>query len=119
MPEAQVQGESQGLCGCEVADESVVVSKAWPVKPSNGVEDKTEPTISKASDGVLTSQKRSVLRREEVHFKSVLSRCFFFVVPKLICYRGIPSRFTVEAGDWSVKPYRGVVLSLLSKLPLS
>lgn len=78
MPEAQVQGESQGLCGCEVADESVVVSKAWPVKPSNGVEDKTEPTISKASDGVLTSQKRSVLRREEVHFKSVLSRCFFF-----------------------------------------
>jgi hypothetical protein len=61
-----------------VADESVVVSKVRPVKPSNGVEGKTGLTISNASDGVLIGQKRSALRREEVHFKSVLSRCFFF-----------------------------------------
>jgi hypothetical protein len=30
----------------EVADEPEVVSKARPVKASNGVEDKTKPTIS-------------------------------------------------------------------------
>ena len=41
-----------------MADESVVVSKAWPEKPSNGVEEKTELTISTASDGALISQKR-------------------------------------------------------------
>jgi hypothetical protein len=40
-----------------VADESVVVSKARPVKPSNGVEEKTELTISTVFDGTLTSQK--------------------------------------------------------------
>jgi len=42
-----------------VADESVVVIKAQPVKPSNGVEEKTELIISMMSDGALTSQKRS------------------------------------------------------------
>ncbi|WP_156684040.1 MULTISPECIES: hypothetical protein [unclassified Vibrio] len=42
---------------CEVADESVVVSKAQPEKPSNGVEDKTELTVSIMSGGALTSQK--------------------------------------------------------------
>jgi hypothetical protein len=59
MPEAQVQGESQDLCWCEVADESVVVSKARPEKPSNGVEEKTELTISITSDGTLICQKQS------------------------------------------------------------
>lgn len=61
-----------------MADESVVVSKARPVKPSNGVEDKTELTISIASDGVLSFQKSLILRREEAYFKSVMSRYFFF-----------------------------------------
>lgn len=42
---------------CEVADEPVVVSKARPVKASNGVEDKTKPTISNMFDGVSISQK--------------------------------------------------------------
>lgn len=102
-----------------MADESVVVSKVRPVKPSNGVEGKTGLTISIASDGVLTRQKRSVLRREEVHFKSVMSRCFFFVVLKLIRDQGIPCWCVVEAVCWHVKPYRGVALSLFSKLPLS
>ena len=37
---------TQGLCWCEVADEPVVVINAQPVKPSNGVEGKTEQTIS-------------------------------------------------------------------------
>ena len=78
MPEAQAQGENQGLRWCEVADESVVVSKAWPEKPSNGVEGKTELTISIVSDGALICQKRLVLRREEAYFKPVMSRCFFF-----------------------------------------
>lgn len=89
------------------------------MKPSNGVEGKTGLTIGNASDGVLIGQKRSALRREEVHFKSVLSRCFFFVVPKLTRYQGIPSRFAVETEGWNAKPYRGVALDLFSKLPLS
>ena len=64
MPETLAQGESQDWCWCEVAavrrfGESVVVSKAQPLKPSNGVEDKTELTISIVSDGALMSQKPS------------------------------------------------------------
>ena len=42
-----------------MADESVVVSKARPEKPGNGVEEKTELTISITSDGTLTCQKQS------------------------------------------------------------
>ena len=61
-----------------MADESVVVIKAQPVKPSNGVEDKTELTISNEYGGVLSCQKCLILRREEAYFKSVMSRCFFF-----------------------------------------
>jgi hypothetical protein len=53
-----VQGETQGVNRCEVADDAVVVSKVRPVKASNGVEGKTELTISSESDGVLISQKR-------------------------------------------------------------
>ena len=45
-------------CRCEVADEPVVVSKARPVKASNGVEDKTKPTISIVFDRVNWRQKR-------------------------------------------------------------
>ncbi|PAS33440.1 hypothetical protein CGT70_19105 [Vibrio cholerae] len=59
MPEARVQGENQDSCWCEVADESVVVNKARPEKPSNGVEEKTELTISIASDGALLCQKQA------------------------------------------------------------
>jgi hypothetical protein len=40
-----------------MADEPVVVSKARPMKASNGVEDKTKPTISNAFDGISFSQK--------------------------------------------------------------
>lgn len=42
---------------CEVADEPVVVSKARPVKASNGVEGKTKPTISIEFGRVNLSQK--------------------------------------------------------------
>ena len=38
-----------------MADEPVVVSKARPVKASNGVEDKTKLTISNAFDGISLS----------------------------------------------------------------
>jgi len=41
-----------------VADEPVVVIKAQPVKASNGVEDKTEPTSSTKFAGVNSRQKR-------------------------------------------------------------
>ena len=40
-----------------MADEPVVVSKARPMKASNGVEEKTKPTISIAFDRVNLSQK--------------------------------------------------------------
>tara|TARA_R110002050_G_scaffold247843_2_gene385628 strand:- start:2452 stop:2628 length:177 start_codon:yes stop_codon:yes gene_type:complete len=52
-----VQGVIQGCCECEVADEPVVVSKARPMKASNGVEDKTKPTISIVFDRINFSQK--------------------------------------------------------------
>ena len=57
-PEAFIREETQGRCWCEVADDAVVVSKVRPVKASNGVEGKTELTISSESDGVVISQKR-------------------------------------------------------------
>ena len=53
-----VQGETQDVNRCEVADDAVVVSKVRPVKASNGVEGKTELTISIVFDGVPISQKR-------------------------------------------------------------
>ena len=49
--------KTQGRCWCEVADDAVVVSKVRPVKASNGVEGKTELTISIVFDGVTISQK--------------------------------------------------------------
>ena len=52
-----VQGGTQDVNRCEVADEAVVVSKVRPVKASNGVEGKTELTISIVFDGVPISQK--------------------------------------------------------------
>jgi len=50
-------------CRCEVADEPVVVSKARPVKASNGAEDKTKPTISIVFDGVNFSQKLQLIAK--------------------------------------------------------
>jgi hypothetical protein len=52
-----IQEVTQEYCECEVADEPVVVSKARPMKPSNGVEGKTKPTINIVFDGVNFSQK--------------------------------------------------------------
>jgi len=46
-----------------MADEPVVVSKARPVKASNGVEDKTKPTISNVFDGISVSQKLSLIAK--------------------------------------------------------
>ena len=40
-----------------MADEPVVVSKARPVKASNGVEDKTKPTVSIVFNRMDFSQK--------------------------------------------------------------
>ena len=53
-----VQGGTQDVNRCEVADEAVVVSKVRPVKASNGVEGKTELTISIVFGGIVISQKR-------------------------------------------------------------
>ena len=79
-----------------MADESVVVRKTWPMKASNGVEDKTKLIISIASDEAMIVKSNQALRRDEVHFKSVMSRCFFLVVPKPNRYRGIPAWFIRE-----------------------
>lgn len=52
-----IQEVTQEYCECEVADEPVVVSKARPMKASNGAEDKTKPTINSVFDRVSFSQK--------------------------------------------------------------
>ena len=57
-----VQGVIQECCECEVAlrgyqIELVVVSKARPMKASNGVEGKTKPTISIEFDSTSYVQK--------------------------------------------------------------
>ena len=52
-----IQEVTQEYCECEVADEPVVVSKARPVKASNGVEDKTKPTVSIVFNRMNFSQK--------------------------------------------------------------
>jgi len=52
-----IQEVTQEYCECEVADEPVVVSKARPLKASNGAEDKTKPTISSVFDGINRGQK--------------------------------------------------------------
>ena len=58
-----IQGVTQEYCECEVADEPVVVSKARPMKASNGVEEKTKPTISITSDRVNFSQKLQLIAK--------------------------------------------------------
>jgi hypothetical protein len=52
-----IQEVTQEYCECEVADEPVVVSKARPMKASNGVEGKTKPTISIEFDRINFNQK--------------------------------------------------------------
>ena len=51
-----------------MADEPVVVINAQPMKPSNGVEGKTEQTIGIKSGGADRGQKHYSLRRGEVIF---------------------------------------------------
>lgn len=46
-----------------MADDPVVVSKARPVKASNGVEDKIKPTINNMFDGINESQKLSLIAK--------------------------------------------------------
>lgn len=68
----------QDGCGCEVADDPVVVSKAGPMKASNGVEGKTWLTFANACKGVNRCQKHGELRRGEAYVKTVMSGLFFF-----------------------------------------
>ena len=58
-----VQGGTQDVNRCEVADEAVVVSKVRPVKASNGVEGKTKPTISTEFDRINVSQKLELIAK--------------------------------------------------------
>ena len=57
------QEETQDTRWCEVADESVVVSKARPMKPSNGVEDKTKLTNNIVFVGAHARQKRQCVAK--------------------------------------------------------
>jgi hypothetical protein len=61
-----------------VADESVVASKARPKKPGNGVEEKTELTISIASDGAPTCQKQSGVAKGGSILQVCDEQMFFF-----------------------------------------
>ena len=56
-----LQEETQEWHGCEVADEPVVVSKAKPVKASNGVEDKTKPIFANWYKEAIDCQKHGEL----------------------------------------------------------
>ena len=58
-----VQEMIQNICESEVADEPVVVSKARPMKASNGVEGKTKPTISIVFDRIRLAKSLNGLRR--------------------------------------------------------
>ena len=69
---------SQDKCWCEVADESVVVNKARPKKPSNGVEGKTELTISITSDGTPICQKQSGVAKGGSILQVCDEQMFFF-----------------------------------------
>ena len=68
------QEVTQDSCWCEVADEPVVVLNAQPMKPSNGVEDKTEQITGIEIGGADGSQKHPSLRRGEVLFKAYEKR---------------------------------------------
>ena len=58
-----IQEVIQEYYECEVADEPVVVSKARPMKASNGAEDKTKPTVNTVFDRVNFSQKLSLIAK--------------------------------------------------------
>lgn len=90
-----------------MADESVVVIKARPVKPSNGVEEKTELTTRPVEWGMVC-QKQVMLRREEVNFNSMMNSCRLLVVYQSNRYRGLPTGLLLESSGSVEKPYRGV-----------
>lgn len=101
-----------------MADEPVVVSKTEPVKASNGVEDKTRLTFASVCKGASHRQKHGELRRGEAHFKSVMSRCFFFSGTQTDLLSGYSEPVTLGTRLWDEKPYMGVALTQFSTLPL-
>jgi hypothetical protein len=100
----------QGLCWCEVADEPVVVSKVQPVKPSNGVEDKTELTSSNVFAGANICQKLCGLRRGEVIFNTLKRSEKPRQVRKLPIRRGILPMAKSEIGAMARSCTQGVVI---------
>ena len=68
-PDREAQEETQGRTRrCEVADDSVVVMKFWPVIAGNSLRIKPERSTAWFVGGDV-SQKRHGLRREEVYSK--------------------------------------------------
>ncbi|MEZ9490720.1 hypothetical protein AB4347_18930, partial [Vibrio breoganii] len=67
------QGVTQDARWCEVADEPVVVSKARPMKASNGVEEKTKLTFANTCKGVNHCPKHGELRRGEAYSKTLMN----------------------------------------------
>ena len=93
-----------------MADEPVVVSKVQPVKPSNGVEDKTELTSSKVSAGVNICQKLCWLRRGEVIFNTLKRSEKPSQVHKLPIRLGILPMAKSEIGAMDRSCIQGVVI---------
>jgi hypothetical protein len=60
---------TQGVSGCEVADEPVVVTKSRPMNAGNRREDKTEVTTSGDLVGLAASKVLHRMRRGEVTIK--------------------------------------------------
>jgi len=73
-----VQGVIQECCECEVADEPVVVSKARPMKASNGVEGKPSRLSALCLIGSILAKSLNGLRRGEADFKTLMSCEFFY-----------------------------------------
>lgn len=69
------QEETQDfLMQCEVADNSVVVIKSWPVKAGNSLEGKTGMTCRASRQGLVSAKSLISMRRDEVHSKASMSR---------------------------------------------
>ncbi len=90
-----------------MADEPVVVSKARPVKASNGVEDKTKPTFANTCKGASHRQKHGKLRRGEAYFKTLMSSEYLSLIHKPSEQRDKSNWCTRNSEVWLVRLYKG------------
>lgn len=101
-----------------MADEPVVVSKARPVKASNGVEGKTKPTFAIECKGASHSQKHGELRRGEVFFKCMKSVKVNLGLTSILTEMDTAQRLSRNVDAERDGPSNGVVSDRSGRLPL-